>query len=193
MTPSLLLLRHAESEWNAVGRWQGLADPPLSPAGEAQAAEAAGLLARDEHPFTRIVASDLRRARQTAEAAGAALGLPVEPEPRLRERDAGPWQGLTRVEIEHAFPGFLASGERPEGWEPDADLLARVLPVLLDLEEGALVVCHGGVISTLGDRLADDRVHVANVTGRWLTWERRGERAAFAGWPAGSRARASAP
>ena len=34
--PRLLLVRHAQSEWNALGRWQGLADPPLSDLGELQ-------------------------------------------------------------------------------------------------------------------------------------------------------------
>ena len=37
----ILALRHGQSTWNELGRWQGLADPPLSEFGEHQAATAA--------------------------------------------------------------------------------------------------------------------------------------------------------
>src|SRR5688572_19392365 len=88
----LLLLRHGQSTWNADGRWQGQADPPLSPLGEEQARDAARRLAPGQ--FSRVLASDLRRARQTAEILADALRLPVEVDPDLREIDVGDWQGL---------------------------------------------------------------------------------------------------
>ena len=61
----LILLRHGESNWNAEGRMQGTADPPLSAAGRAEARELAPLL--DGLRPDAVVTSDLRRARQTAE------------------------------------------------------------------------------------------------------------------------------
>jgi len=97
----LLLVRHAESEWNATGRWQGHADPPLSPAGRAQAralAEAIAPLLEARRP-SLLVCSDLSRAIETARALGAACGLDPVPDPRLRELDVGSWSGLTEPEI----------------------------------------------------------------------------------------------
>ena len=67
----LLLLRHAESEWNAQGRWQGQADTPLTERGRRHAAEAGPLLAT----FEMLVSSDLRRARQSAEIIAAGAGI----------------------------------------------------------------------------------------------------------------------
>ncbi len=100
----LLLIRHGQSEWNADGRWQGQADPPLTDLGRHQARHAARNLGGGE----AIVASDLQRASATALIISAELGVgPVVLEPDLRERDAGEWSGLTRVEIERDWPGYL--------------------------------------------------------------------------------------
>ena len=62
---SILLLRHAQSVWNAQGRWQGWADPPLSPGGERAARGAAAHGALDGIDAT--ASSDLQRAARTAE------------------------------------------------------------------------------------------------------------------------------
>ena len=68
-------LRHGETDWNADGRSQGRTDVPLNPTGVAQAASAAQLLRG--RGIASIVSSPLSRARDTAEAAGKVLGLPV--------------------------------------------------------------------------------------------------------------------
>jgi probable phosphoglycerate mutase len=92
----LLMVRHGQSTWNADGRWQGHADAPLSVLGEAQAAAAAEAIG----DIDVVVASDLARARRTAEIIADALGVgPALVDARLRERDAGAWTGLTRHEI----------------------------------------------------------------------------------------------
>src|SRR5207302_10768657 len=110
----LLLVRHGESEWNAVGRWQGWADPPLSELGQRQAAVAA----RAVGAVDAIVSSDLQRASQTAAIIAGELGIgPVVVDVALRERAAGTSTGLTRDEIDEQFPGSLANGERPDGYE----------------------------------------------------------------------------
>jgi broad specificity phosphatase PhoE len=98
----IVLIRHAESVWNAERRWQGQADPPLSARGRAQAAALACTL---EHlAFDRLYASDLVRALETARIIGAAHGLAPQPDARLRELDVGRWEGRRRDEIE-AFDG----------------------------------------------------------------------------------------
>jgi probable phosphoglycerate mutase len=149
-----------------VGRWQGQSDPPLSPLGEEQVLAAAAAL---PDGFEAIVASDLERARRTAEAAADRLGLPVRIDPRLRERHGGPLEGLTGEEIAARHPEYLADRRNvPEGFETDAMLVARVRPALEELSGRVLVVTHGGVISALSDDFGHGRWHPANTTGCWL-------------------------
>ncbi len=77
---AFLLIRHAQSTWNAAGRWQGQADLPLSDSGTASAVEAAARLAC-EPPFDLVITSDLTRARRTGEILGAVGEAPPPPEP----------------------------------------------------------------------------------------------------------------
>jgi probable phosphoglycerate mutase len=170
----LLAVRHGQSTWNADGRWQGQADPPLSPLGEQQAVAAGATLGACDAVF----ASDLERARRTAEIVAAAV-LPegaaaVVTDARLRERHAGEWTGLTRREIEAGDPGALRDGRRPPGFEPDETLAARGLAALLDcartLSAGGtgLVVTHGGLIRSVVRALGGETDAVPNLGGRRL-------------------------
>jgi len=173
----LLLVRHGQSAWNAESRWQGQADPPLSPLGEAQAAEAATRL--DGVAFTAVFASDLVRARRTAEIIAGALGLgPVRVDPDLREIDVGDWTGLTREEIRAGWPGMLADwseGRVPStpGGETRAHLAERAQAALARVAAAAepgdrvLVVSHGALIRTLDRVLTGQQVVMANLAGRW--------------------------
>ncbi len=168
---NVLLARHAQSEWNALGRWQGQADPPLSETGTAQARAAARLAGS----FDAILSSTLQRALQTAEIVSVACGIgPVLSDERWMERNAGEFQGLTRAEIEERFPGWLDAGTRPPGWEDEASILARVLDVLSDVAEriggsgDVLVITHGGVIYTLERHLGVEFARIANMSGRWV-------------------------
>lgn len=180
----LLLVRHGESTWNADGRWQGQADPPLSTLGEQQATEAA----QRADAFDAIWSSDLTRARQTAEIIAKQLGLDVRLDARLRERDAGEWQGHTRAEIDEQWPGYLATGRRPPGFEEDQDLGERVLDAITEIRRAhsggsVLVVAHGGVVRTLERNLGDDLDGLLpNLGGRWLDWLADPE-----GWSLGDR------
>jgi probable phosphoglycerate mutase len=183
VTSRVLLVRHGQSEWNAVGRWQGQADPPLSDLGRAQARSAA----RSLGSLDAIYASDLQRAAETAEIISAELGVgPVIVDPDLRERDAGEWSGLTREEIHERYPGYLpddrhrafapdggAASKRPPGWEDDTALLSRVRDALDRIHEAVpdgdvLVVTHGGVIYVLEGHLGEPFHRLANGAGRWI-------------------------
>ena len=167
----LLLIRHGQSEWNATRRWQGQADPPLSELGRQQAAEAAAWL----HPVDVVATSTLQRSRVSAEIIAEALGCgPPIPVPELIERDVREFSGLTRVQIEERYPGFLEDGRRPPGWEQDDALLARVLAGITRLadlvgDRTAVVVTHGGVIYSLEAHLGCPPSRVANMSGRWVT------------------------
>jgi len=100
----LLCIRHAQSTWNALGRWQGQADPPLSQAGRLEAQTLAEQLRQQAEPLAALVTSDLSRARETAALLAAPLGLVPEPWPELREVDIGLWIGRASEEIARLWP-----------------------------------------------------------------------------------------
>jgi probable phosphoglycerate mutase len=178
----VLLVRHGESTWNAAKIWQGQADPPLSALGEQQAADAA----HHVDGVDAIWSSDLVRARRTAEIVADSRGLRVVLDGRFRERDAGAWQGLTRTEIEARFPGYLASGRRPPGYEGDAALTERSVAALDAIGadhpgQSVLVVTHGGVVRTLERHLgAADEGLLPNLGGRFFV-------SSADGWSLGAR------
>jgi broad specificity phosphatase PhoE len=88
---AIYLSRHCKTAWNLEGRLQGTMDLPLCEAGVTEAeANAAAIRALG---VGRIVCSTARRAHQTAQLYGAALGLPVLPTLKLRELDHGVWEG----------------------------------------------------------------------------------------------------
>ncbi|HEY4398261.1 MAG TPA: histidine phosphatase family protein [Acidimicrobiia bacterium] len=174
MSSRLLLVRHGESTWNARSRWQGQADPPLSPFGERQAEDAAVRLA-EIATISAVWVSDLVRARRTGELIAEHLGIAhVREEPRLRERDVGAWSGLTRDEIEERWPGYLEARRSPPDFESDDDLLSRTragVAAAVDDGSGAgevLVVTHGGVIRTIERSLGAIPERLPNLGGRWL-------------------------
>ena len=104
---NIVLIRHGETAWNAERRLQGHIDIALNTEGRRQAGALAAALA-GEH-FDAIVASDLQRALQTAEALAAARGMPVQIDPALRERCFGGFEGLLYAEIEQRFPVEFAA------------------------------------------------------------------------------------
>lgn len=153
----MLLVRHGESEWNAVRRLQGQADIGLSAKGEKQAMALAPTIA--QLAPDRIVSSDLRRARHTAEL----LGFPdAQLDPGLREVDVGEWTGLAIADIivsdPESYRGWRAGTYAPPGgeiWQDFADRTAKAALDAFSTAERLLVVCHGGVIRALLQTLLD--------------------------------------
>lgn len=146
----LTLARHASTEWNEAGRYQGWSDPPLSGKGRREAERLCARLAGET--FDRVFASDLLRARETAEI--AAPGVPVETDRRLRELHFGAWEGLTWDEcaardgdLPRRWAADPASVAPPDG-ETAAEFEARVAGALDDLptEGSVLVVSHAGTL-----------------------------------------------
>jgi probable phosphoglycerate mutase len=170
----VLLIRHGQSTWNAEGRWQGRADPPLSELGTRQARRAAVALG----PLAAVWSSDLTRAAATA-ALLVPDGSSVQLDADLRERQVGAWSGLTRDEIERRYPGWLAEGRRPEDWEPDRSVAARAWLALraaaaaLGPDETALVVSHGGLLRVVAAELGGSHWTIPNLGGYVL--ERDGD------------------
>ncbi len=177
----LLVVRHGESEWNALGRWQGQADPELSTLGEQQAALAATSLAGAH--VDRVVSSDLRRARRTAVIITELLGIgPPTLDPGLREVDVGEWSGLTRREIETRWPSLVVAWsegrlEATPGGETLSALRSRVTQAIRRLlEDGALangsdpstilVVSHRRAITALEESVGVRPIRAGHLAGR---------------------------
>lgn len=163
----ILLVRHGQSTWNADGRWQGRADPPLSDLGRRQAEVAAETIA--DHGITKVWSSPLRRAHETAGIVATRLGVEIQKDPRLQERDAGDWEGKTRAEIEDGWPGFLDDGRRPRGFETDDVLHARALAAIHEVaavaHEPVVVISHGGLIRVVERALGSEPHSVPNLGG----------------------------
>lgn len=104
----LFIVRHGETEWNALGLLQGAVDVPLAEAGREQAATAATVLSGLLSADATVISSPLSRAHDTALALGDQLGVPVHVDARLRERAYGPWEGVTAEDRERGWPDAVA-------------------------------------------------------------------------------------
>lgn len=155
----ILLIRHGETEWNAVRRLQGHLDIALNAEGERQAA-ALGQALSDE-PLDVIIASDLQRAMQTAQAIALPRDMTVEIDPGLRERCYGAFEGVLYSEIAGRFPEAYAAWQArdvdarfPDG-ERKAETLRefheRAISTITRLaarypNKKIALVTHGGVL-----------------------------------------------
>lgn len=173
-------VRHGESGWNAAGLIQGQAPtaPGLTAAGRAQAAALAE--AMTAVPASLVISSDLARALETAEAVAGALRVPLEVDPRLRERCLGEAEGSPASSWRGRL-GFV--GERVT--DPDAraplgesirELYERVSAVIETVShrgDGPVVlVTHGGVIKTALALFAGE-------TPEEMSWPRTGNACAW--------------
>lgn len=163
---TLILVRHGETDWNRTGRWQGHADKPLNQTGRTQARRLADELAAED--VTAVYASDLSRARETAEIVAARLGADVELDPRLREVDVGSWSGLTTDEIRERAPAEIARWHNGDpthrfgSGETYTEMGERVVAALEEIaarhpDERIVVVLHGGPIRAV-------LAHAAGIT-----------------------------
>lgn len=160
------LVRHGSTDWNIEGRIQGWTDTELNDQGRKEAEEV-GRRLRGQG-WEGIVASDLKRARETAEIIGAQLGLGVLLLPELRERRYGSLEGKNQAEVEQAYPGRRPDREIP-GLESKADLRIRAeqaFSFLARIFAGRrmIVVSHGGLLRAfLYQSLHTEEMTVANA------------------------------
>ena len=154
----LIVVRHGQTTWNVKGKFQGHLDSRLTSDGIIQAQGLARRLA--DQPFSALYSSDLGRATETAQIISAATGHRVVPDPRLRERNLGVFQGLRSEEIKAAYPDAYEHHRRrdPDYVVPGGESLRQQVNRNIScLEELALkhagdsivVVTHGGVLSAL--------------------------------------------
>lgn len=154
----LILIRHGQTDWNLAGRYQGQIELPLNALGRQQAEQIARQL--NGIQLAAIYASDLARARETAEVLARAVGLPVQLDPRLREIDQGEWEGMPFTEIQRRYPRELElRRENPlsfvtPGGESIREVRERVLRAAEEIcrrhpHETVAVVSHGVALAIL--------------------------------------------
>lgn len=155
----LFVVRHGQTSMTTAGIFSGggVPGPPLNDAGRQEAARAADLLASSG--AVAVVASPLVRARQTADAIAAKLGVEVHEDEDLRECDFGLWEGHTFTEMQEKYPEAAArwfrslSAAPPEGESLEA--LAQRVTMARDRlvkrydQQAVIVVTHSLVIRTL--------------------------------------------
>ena len=150
----IYLCRHGQTEWNRERRLQGQTEADLTPLGRLQAAAMANLLhdliAREPAADWRIVASPLRRARDTAQAIANRLGREVEFDDRLMELTVGEWEGRLYADVHRENPEAFMSPEwffTAPGGETYEQVMARVSDWLAEQvtepERRLIVVSHG--------------------------------------------------
>jgi broad specificity phosphatase PhoE len=162
--PTIYYIRHGETEWNALGRLQGVQDIPLNELGRSQSVGAghvlADLLKRDGHDASSIdfVASPLGRARQTMELVRGTVGLSLSGytlDDRLREIGYGQWEGSTLAEMQAEAPDLFARRQAekwtvaPPGGETYVAVQARVDEWYRELKADTVAVAHGGTARAL--------------------------------------------
>ena len=157
-------IRHGETEWNALGRLQGVQDIPLNDLGRSQSTHAGDILAEllkrhgESASSIGFVASPLGRARQTMELVRGTLRLPLSGyaiDDRLREIGYGAWEGSTLAEMQAKDPDLFARRQvdkwtvAPPGGETYVSVQARMTTWYRDLKADVVAVAHGGTARAL--------------------------------------------
>lgn len=158
MSCRIYLVRHGETTWNALLKFQGHADVALTERGREQARALSKRL--EKHKLTAFYASDLDRAVETAKILANPHGLQVSTVPALREINFGLWEGLTINEIKEKHGEVLQQWwagplkTRVPGGETLAEVVERTKKAVKEIVERhagehVVVVCHGGTIRCL--------------------------------------------
>lgn len=173
---TIYYVRHGQTDWNAVQRYQGLTDIPLNERGRTEAARNGRVL--KDHLAERVksidyVASPLSRASETMRIMRGVFGLPPDDfrrDQRLQEQSYGHWEGQLWSELPRLDPdGFAARqvdkwGWQPRGGESYAMVSDRITGWLADVQKDCIVASHGAVSRALrGLVLTLERAAIADL------------------------------
>lgn len=150
----IILVRHGEAEHNVGDLTGGWTESALTPLGERQAAAVAERLGRElRGTDVRLLSSDLRRARQTAEAMAEALGVETEYSTDLREFNNGVAANKRREEVQEIY---VEPGDSLLDWQPYPEaetwrrfhlrVASHMDRVMEGQDKPLLIVCHGGTV-----------------------------------------------
>jgi probable phosphoglycerate mutase len=143
--PDLYILRHGQTEWNLMGKFQGRKNSPLTERGQTQARQQRRILENLPNAPTKRFSSPLGRAVQTAELAFRTMENVIIDE-RIQEISFGKWEGITRDEIKAQITTDYETRSwqftSPEG-ETFSMICERVRDFLSEQTEPATIVTHG--------------------------------------------------
>ncbi|KNA24192.1 hypothetical protein SOVF_017860 [Spinacia oleracea] len=172
----VIVVRHGETDWNAIGKMQGQLDVELNEIGRQQAVAVADRLSKEPN-ISAVYSSDLKRALETAETiASRCGGLEVITDKDLRERHLGDLQGLVYQAVaklnpkaNEAFKSHRTDQEIPGGGESRDQLYKRCTSSLQRIGENhrgqrVVVVSHGGAIRSLFNRAAAKGQHPGKIS-----------------------------
>ena len=158
----IILIRHGETDWNSLQKYQGHKDIPLNAAGRKQAQKVADYL-YDNEDIENLYCSDLSRTKETADIIGKKLGLEPICDFRLRELNFGKWEGMTFSEVYKKYPDEFNQWYnntmefKIPGGESLTEILARSLLALNEIKKRhnstIAIVTHGGVIRAILNHL----------------------------------------
>jgi len=135
----VVFIRPGETDWNRDERHQGNVAIPLNEHGRQQARRLANYIRN--MGITALYTSDTKRALETAELLAERLGFTPIVDARLREREIGLWQGLTKNEMETWYPADYAKlradpqGYAVPGGESRADVQKRMVAFFEELQQ----------------------------------------------------------
>lgn len=163
--PTLVLLRHGQSQWNLENRFTGWEDVPLTAKGIEEAHGAGKRLREAGLSFDRCFTSCLERAQETLRIALQemdAAALPITRDEALNERHYGELQGLDKAETARKFGDEQVHIWRrsydtpPPGGESLKDTAARTLPYFdstirprLEAGENVIIAAHGNSLRSI--------------------------------------------
>jgi alpha-ribazole phosphatase len=163
----LYFIRHGQTEWNRIRRFQGQTDIELNDHGRLQAKAVAEEL--KDLTFDVIYSSDLSRAHETAKAINKYHKMDIVKDERLRERSFGCFEGHTSEETGEKFPElkekYLADklNFKVPGGESRREFIGRVGNILETIHERhsdqtIAVVSHGGVLGAMMSHIISNKL-----------------------------------
>jgi broad specificity phosphatase PhoE len=184
----LYLMRHGQTDWNAKERMQGVSDRPLSELGIIQARQSAEKLAVEM--IETVYASDLKRAKKTAEIVSAILDLPLHYTKRLREMNFGKAEGVKKDDLAAKFPFIypafndIANPERYDVGYPNGETIGDVQQrfmkffnkLLDDKRKKVLVVTHGMLIRIFTETCLKKSIRLENASVLRVTFDEKSKK-----------------
>lgn len=164
----IYLIRHGETEYNAVKRFQGSLDIPLNEQGIAQSIALAEYL--QNISFDAIYVSDLQRTKQTAAPLAAQKSLELNIVPELREISYGEWEGMLLADIAEKYPAEMALWREStdklqipggESFKAAANRAMMALTWIAEKNAGKTiaVITHGGIVRALISEILNCSFH----------------------------------
>ena len=184
----LYLMRHGQTDWNIKGRTQGWKDTLLNDGGIAQARLAAEKL--KDVPIETIYASDLKRARKTADIISAALDLPIHYTQKLREMNFGKAEGIKKTDLAAKFPYIyqafndIKNPGRDEIGYPNGETIGQVQQRFIkfvnrlrtDGRQNVLLVTHGMLIRLFTESVLKKTIRLDNGSVLRLIFDEKTKR-----------------